>query len=90
MYYVFIYICIFTRSKDYMTLLELIRDQDLMMRKQTDNVEILVLTSTVLQMDCQSMLLSNLCFFYLSTSCFFESKKPGDLLFDYNYNMQKP
>ncbi|XP_031105785.1 uncharacterized protein LOC116010493 [Ipomoea triloba] len=42
-------------SKEYVTLLELIRDQDLMMRKQIDNVEILVLTSTVLQMDCQKM-----------------------------------
>ncbi|XP_019200011.1 PREDICTED: uncharacterized protein LOC109193588 isoform X2 [Ipomoea nil] len=43
------------RSKEYMTLLELIRDQDLMMRKQIDNVEILVLTSTVLQMECQKV-----------------------------------
>nr|GMC71959.1 uncharacterized protein LOC109193588 isoform X1 [Ipomoea batatas] len=43
------------RSKEYVILMELIRDQDLMMRKQIDNVEILVLTSTVLQMDCQKM-----------------------------------
>ncbi|XP_031105784.1 uncharacterized protein LOC116010492 isoform X2 [Ipomoea triloba] len=43
------------RSKEYVILMELIRDQDLMMRKQMDNVEILVLTSTVLQMDCQKM-----------------------------------
>ncbi|RAL39133.1 hypothetical protein DM860_011619 [Cuscuta australis] len=42
-------------SKEYMTLLELIRGKDVVMIKQLGNVEMLVFASTVLQLDCQKV-----------------------------------
>ncbi|CAH9143819.1 unnamed protein product [Cuscuta epithymum] len=43
------------RSKEYVTLLELIGEHDLVMRKQIENMEMLVFASTVLQEDCQKV-----------------------------------